>query len=116
MNGIREALATLPDAVFADLLESPETYRLILDVPGVDAEGLSLEATAHNLQVRATREKRVPEGFEYHTDARSMVLEATIPMPADANPEAATASLERGVLQIDVPREQETGRSIPIEE
>ncbi|MFB6110213.1 MAG: Hsp20/alpha crystallin family protein [Halodesulfurarchaeum sp.] len=115
MDGIREALATLPDAVFADLLESPSAYRLILDLPGVEASGLTLEATAHTLHVQATRDKRVPEGFEYHTDARSMVLETTIPMPADANPEESTASLERGVLQIEVPRERDRGRSVPIE-
>ncbi|MGM0371625.1 MAG: Hsp20/alpha crystallin family protein [Halobacteriota archaeon] len=115
MDTIREALATLPDAVFADLLESPSSYRLVLDVPGVDSSGLDLEATDHALDIRATRAKRVPEGFEYHTDARSMTLSATIPMPTDADPEAATATLEHGVLTIDVPRHEESGRSIPIE-
>ncbi|AOW79612.1 heat shock protein Hsp20 [Halodesulfurarchaeum formicicum] len=115
MDMIREALATLPDAVFADLLESPTSYRLILDVPGVDRSGLDLEATEHHLELRATRTKQVPEGFEYHTDARSMTLSATIPMPTDADPEAASATLENGVLTIDVPRHEESGRSIPIE-
>jgi HSP20 family protein len=112
---LREALSSLPDAVFADLLESEAAYRLILDVPGVDEEGLSVDATETALKIEAQRQKSVPEGFEYHTDARSMILEATIPMPPDANPADASATLDRGVLTLDVPRGTGAGRSIPIE-
>lgn len=115
MDPLREALSTLPEAVFADLLESADAYRLILDVPGVDESGLSVEATQATLKIEARRQKSVPEGFEYHTDARSKVLDATIPMPPDADPADASASLEGGVLTIDVPRGAEAGRSIPIE-
>lgn len=115
MDAIREALTTLPDAVFADFLESESAYRLILDVPGVDAEGLSVEATDTALKLEARRQKSVPEEFEYHTDARSMVLEATIPLPPDADPDEATATLDRGVLTLDIPRGAGAGRTIPIE-
>jgi len=115
METLREALATLPDPVHADLLESDGAYRLVLDLPGVSREGLTVTATESTLSVEGRREKAVPEGFEYHTDARSMVLEATIPMPPDADPTAATASLEAGVLTIDVPSETRDGRSIEIE-
>jgi len=115
MESLRDALATLPDPVFADLLESESAYRLILDLPGVTAEGLTVEATENKLTIEGRREKSVPEGFEYHEDARSMVLEATVPMPPDAEPTKASASLEKGVLTIDVPREQAEGYTIPIE-
>ncbi len=115
MEQIREALATLPDAVFADLLESSSAYRLVLDVPGVEEDGLTLEATETTLSIEARRTKSVPEGFEYLTDARSMVLDATIPLPPDAEPEEASASLEQGILTVDVPKTASSGRSIPIE-
>lgn len=115
MDPLREALSTLPDAVFADLLESEDAYRLILDVPGVDEDGLSVEATDTALKLEARRRKSVPEQFDYHTDVRSMVLDATIPMPPDAKPGEASATLERGVLTLDVPRGAGAGRSIPIE-
>ena len=115
MEALRDALSTLPDPVFADLLESSAAYRLILDVPGVTEAGLTVDATERTLSIQGHRERSVPEGFAYHEDARSTVLEATIPMPPDANPTAATASLEKGVLTIDVPRDEREGHTIPIE-
>ena len=115
METLREALATLPDPVHADLLESDAAYRLVLDLPGVRSDGLSVTATDRALTIEGRREKSVPEGFEYHTDDRSLLLEATIPMPPDADPAAASASLEAGVLTIDVPRADRAGRSIEIE-
>ena len=115
MHALRDALRSLPDPVYADLLESESAYRLIFDVPGVTAAGLTVEATERTLSIEGVRERPVPEGFEYDTDARSSVLEATIPMPPDTDPTAASASLENGVLSIDVPRSESEGHAIPIE-
>lgn len=115
MKALRDALRSLPDPVYADLLESDSAYRLILDVPGVAKDGLSVDATERSLSIEGTRERAVPEGFEYHADDRSSVLEASIPMPPDADPTAASATLENGVLTVDVPRAGSEGRTIPIE-
>lgn len=115
MQPIREALRTLPDAVFADFLESPSAYLLVLDLPGVTAEGLTLEGYEHRLEIEASRQKPVPEGFDYRTEERSLFLDATIPVPMDANPTEATASLEDGVLEVTIPRQERSGRDIPIE-
>jgi len=46
MSALRDALRELPDAVFADLLESDEAYRLVLDVPGVTADTAEIVAEA----------------------------------------------------------------------
>lgn len=115
MQSIREALRNLPDAVFADFLESPSSYLLVIDLPGVTAEGLTIEAYEHRLALEASRPKPVPEGFEYHEEERSLFLDATIPVPMDADPTEATASLEDGVLEVTIPRAERTGRNIPIE-
>lgn len=116
MQPIREALRNLPDAVFADLLESPESYLLVLDLPGVTEDGVSLSAYEHRLEIEASREKHVPDGFEYRSEERSLFLDATIPVPMDADPTEASASLDDGVLEVTIPRVEHTGRSIPIEE
>ncbi|MFB6266239.1 MAG: Hsp20/alpha crystallin family protein [Halodesulfurarchaeum sp.] len=115
MRSIREALRSLPDAVFADLLESADAYLLVLDLPGVTAEGVDLEVGEHHLELSARREKHVPEGFEYRDEGRSLFLDATIPLPADALPGEATATMESGVLEVTLPKAATRTREIPIE-
>ncbi|MFB6154139.1 MAG: Hsp20/alpha crystallin family protein [Halodesulfurarchaeum sp.] len=115
MRSIREALRSLPEAVFADLLESADAYLLVLDLPGVTDEGIDLRAGDHHLELEAHREKRVPEGFEYRDEGRSLFLDATIPLPPDALPGEATATMESGVLEVTLPKEATQTREIPIE-
>jgi HSP20 family molecular chaperone IbpA len=115
MQPIREALRNLPDAVFADLLESSDAYLLVLDLPGVKKEGVTVNAYERRLEIEASREKTVPRGFEYLDEERSLFLDTTVPLPMDAVAEDATATLEDGILEITIPRAEHTGRDIPIE-
>lgn len=115
MQPIREALRNLPDAVFADLLESSDAYLLVLDLPGVKKEGVTVNAYERRLEIEASREKTVPRGFEYLDEERSLFLDTTVPLPMDAVAEDATATLEDGVLEITIPRAEHAGRDIPIE-
>jgi len=111
-----EALRNLPGAVFADLLESPEAYLLVLDLPGVTRDDVEIEAHRHRLDIEACRQKIVPDGFEYHSEDRSIFLDAVIPVPMDADPISASASMENGVLEIRVPKDTSPVRTVPIEE
>ena len=115
MQPIREALRNLPEAVFADLLESPDAYLLVLDLPGVRRDDVEIDAYEHRLEIRARREKSVPEGFEYRTEERSLFLDAVVPVPMDAEPTEADATIEDGVLEIHLPRAERSGREIPVE-
>lgn len=115
MQPIREALRNLPEAVFADLLESPESYLLVIDLPGVVAEDVEVDAYEHRLEISARREKVVPEGFEYRSEDRSLFLDAIVPLPVDAEPADASASIDSGVLEVTIPRAERAGRTIPIE-
>ena len=116
MQPIRDALRSLPEAVFADLLESPESYLLVLDLPGVSKDGVEVHAYEHRLEVEASREKAVPAGFEYRSEDRSLFLDATVPLPRDAKADEATATMADGVLEITIPRTEHTGIDIPIED
>lgn len=116
MKAVREALSRLPEAVFADFLVSDSAYRLVVDLPGVDREGLRLQARGPVLTLEASRPKHVPPAFEPHTDARPSLLEAVIPLPPDASPGESSATLEQGVLTVEVPREASNGIEVPVEE
>ena len=115
MQPIREALRNLPEAVFADLLESADAYLLVVEPPGVRRPDVAIYAYEHRLEIRARREKSVPEGFEYRTEERSLFLDAVVPVPMDAEPAEADATIEDGVLEIHLPRAERSGREIPVE-
>jgi len=57
MSALREALGSLPDAVFADVLESEEGYLLVLDLPGVTADTLDVTVEAGRLIIEGQRSK-----------------------------------------------------------
>lgn len=115
MSALRDALQELPDAVFADLLESDDAYLLVLDLPGVTAETADIGLENGRLTIEARREKRLPAEFQYVREDRALFLDAELPLPPDATGAGAEASVERGVLTIRLPkRDAAPERTIPI--
>jgi len=116
MSALQEAFRDLPDAVFADLLESDEAYLLVLDLPGVTAETVDLRIETGRLVVEARRGKETPSEFRYRQENRALFLDAELPLPPDATGAGAEASMRRGVLEIRLPkREASPERTIPVE-
>ncbi|WP_435346277.1 Hsp20/alpha crystallin family protein [Haloarchaeobius sp. HRN-SO-5] len=104
MSALRDALRDLPDAVFADFLESDDAYLLVVDLPGVNAETLDVVVSDGRVRLEARREKDVPGEFRYEREDRSMFLDAELPLPPDAIPDGAEGSIERGVLELRLPK------------
>ena len=106
MSTLRDALRDLPDAVSADLHESADAYLLVVDLPGVTAETVTIHATSAGVRIEGVREKSIPEGFSYRSEKRSLFLDAELPLPddADAEAEAARATVERGVFELWLPK------------
>jgi len=117
MSALRDALRDLPDAVFADLLESDDGYVLVVDLPGATAETTEVLAEDGRLVVEGRREKSVPDGFRYVREDRPLFLDAELPLPADADESGADAEMDRGVLEVTIPkRSDDAARTIPIDE
>ncbi len=104
MSALREALRDLPDAVFADLLESETAYLLVVDLPGATAETVEVTVQGGRVNVEARREKDVGHEFRYLTEDRSLFLDAELPLPPDATEAGAEATVERGVLELRLPK------------
>lgn len=116
MSVLRDALRELPDAVFADLLESETAYLLVIDVPGATSEDIEATVTHGTLHVEASRSKTVPAGYEAVSAERSSTVSVDLPVPTDATGRDADASLERGVLELRLPKESESSsQTIPVE-
>ncbi|MBP1985802.1 Hsp20/alpha crystallin family protein [Halolamina salifodinae] len=116
METVRQALRELPDAVFADVLESESAYRLVIDLPGATADTVDLRTEGGGLHIEARREKSTPSEFDYVREDRPLFLDAEIPLPSDAGSDAE-ASMSRGVLTVTVPkRSADPAESIEIDE
>ncbi|MFQ3475526.1 Hsp20/alpha crystallin family protein [Halonotius sp. F2-221B] len=116
MSPLRDALQELPDAVFADLLESDDAYLLVLDLPGVTAETADIRTEGGRLVVEARRGKSVPPEFQYLREDRPLFLDAELPLPREADGSAASAEIDRGVLEIRLPKADADGEPIPIDD
>jgi len=115
MSALREALRDLPDAVFADLLESEDAYLVVIDLPGATASTVDARVDSGRLRLEAQREKDLPSEFRYLKEDRSLFLDAELPLPPDATGEGAEATMKRGVLELRLPKTTATAdESIPI--
>ena len=117
MSALREALDSLPGAVFADLLESDDAYLVVMDLPGATSETTEIAVDDGRLRIEAQREKAVPAGFRYTREARSLFVDAELPLPPDADGEAASAAMDAGVLELTIPKRAEAaGVRIEVED
>ncbi len=116
MNALRDALRDLPEAVFADVLDNEEHYLIVLDLPGTTAETVEIDVDCGKLTIEARRDKDVDRSFRFLSEERSLFLDVDLPLPPDAVPGDATASVSRGVLEIELPKQSAHGETIPVTE
>ncbi|WP_081655552.1 Hsp20/alpha crystallin family protein [Halopiger goleimassiliensis] len=104
MSTLRDALRDLADDVFFDLLESEDAYLLVLDVPGVRADAIDLAVEGDTVRLEAKREKSLPGEFQYVEENRPVFLDVELPLPEDASGDGLSMDVDRGVLEIHVPK------------
>jgi HSP20 family molecular chaperone IbpA len=117
MSALRDAFRDLPDAVFADMLESEDAYLVVVDLPGATAETVDARVDGGRLRIEAQREKDLPADFRYVSEERSLFLDATLLLPPDATGRGAEGTVDRGVLELRLPKRETTAdETIPIGE
>jgi HSP20 family molecular chaperone IbpA len=90
----------------ADVLEGEKEYRIVLDLPGVQNDGLEINLEKQSLFVKAEKTSAVPEGFELrrHERAGNVQFSRTFNLGNAVDGEQVTAKLDNGVLQIILPK------------
>lgn len=117
MSTLRDALRDLPDAVFADVLESDDAYLLVLDLPGATEPTVDAAVEGSRLRIEARREKDVPAEFDYVSEERSLFLDVELPLPPGVTGAGAAGSIDRGVLELELPKAEAAPETqIPIDE
>jgi HSP20 family protein len=109
-----------------DLIESDTHYVLRADLPGVSEEDIHVELDNDVLTISGERKAEHQDRKDgYHRVERvSGSFRRSLRLPEGVNGEAITASFERGVLEVSVPKPEQpkprtvqisVGKSQPIE-
>ncbi len=97
-------------AALADLEEKDDEFVIEVEVPGFDRDDISIEVEGRRLLVHAEREERERKGVLRSSTRSSGHLHHEVLLPAEVDEEGIEASLERGVLTIRLPKNEDTGR------
>jgi len=81
------------------LTATPGEYVSHLPLPGFRADDLDVEVVDHTVTVRGDRTRADVGEFRPHDR-----LEEWLELPCDSDPDALTASYERGRLELQAPR------------
>jgi HSP20 family protein len=90
----------------ADVYETPESFVVLVELPGLSQDDVELQVDADQLVVRGERRMGVktrPESF--HRMERSYgYFSRTFPLPEDVDPARLTAQFRDGLLRLDLPK------------
>ena len=89
-----------------DLVESGDHFVLRADLPGMSEEDVNIELEDSTLTVsgeRKTEHESSEEGY-YRVERASGSFHRSLTLPKGVDPESVTASFDRGVLEVRIPK------------
>ncbi len=93
-----------------DLVEGPEQFVLRADLPGMKQEDVSIEFEDNILTIAGERKSQHEERDEgFHRVERAFgSFSRTLTLPKGIDPEAINARFEDGVLEVTIPKPEES--------
>jgi HSP20 family protein len=103
-NAVQQAMAPA-----VDITEEKAGITLLADMPGVSADRLTINVDGNSLSIEGRAQIDVPENIELlHSDVRSPLLRRTFTLSRDLDPSRIEATLRNGVLQLRIPKSEES--------
>lgn len=99
-----------------DMSESPEAIELLMDLPGMKPEEVTIEIRGNMLRISGERkeEKEENEKSYHRVERRTGSFSRTVMLPCAVNENEVKAEFDKGVLEITLPK-AETARTHKIE-
>jgi HSP20 family protein len=100
-----------------DLLETDDHFVLRADLPGLSEEDVSIELEDTTLTISGQRKAQHEDRQEgaYRVERAFGAFSRSLTLPPGIDPDSVTASFDRGVLEVRVPKpEQRKPRRISI--
>jgi HSP20 family protein len=92
-----------------DLVEADDHFVLRADLPGLDEQDVSIEVDGDVLTVSGERKSEHEErGEGFHRIERSYgAFRRSLTLPDGVDPESVSASFDKGVLEVRIPKPEE---------
>ncbi len=101
-----------------DIKEMDNELIILMDLPGIEKEDITLKLTEDRLEVKAEkREEDEEEGENYYSVERTFKgFRRVIDLPTFVDPDDASASFKNGVLEVRATKtEEDEGNTLEIE-
>ena len=101
-----------------DLYETENSYKIIMDLPGINKHDLRIESDAESLEIRLSDETKIEKikSFLHLKEKSQGLLIRKIIFPGYITPSKASINLEDGLLTIIVPKAEVSSKiSLKIE-
>ena len=90
-----------------DVYESPDELLIVIDVPGVTAQNLTIEVDGDSLKFVAEVSPAVPEGARaLASELGTKVFERTIRIPAGIDASRISAETKNGTVVLHMPKQE----------
>lgn len=99
-------LPVKPNRPHVDLVEHADEYVLRADLPGFDREEIDVTLRDRTLTISADREEEAgtADAHFVRRERRHRAVTRSIKVPESVDPEDVTATYQRGVLEVRLPR------------
>lgn len=93
-----------------DVTEEEDRFVLEIDLPGVQREDITIEVRGRTLLIGGSRKiVRRTVGARYsHLERLSGSFLRSIPLPAEIDAAEISASLDKGILSVELPKKKRT--------
>ena len=93
-----------------DLVETENDYVLKADLPGLSDDDVKIEVEDNVLTISGERksEREVSKDGYYRIERSSGSFRRSLTLPEGVDPESVKATFERGVLEVHVPKPEQT--------
>lgn len=101
VGGAAPAVAWTP---LADVTESDDAFHVEIELPGVKAKDIDVEAEGQELVVTGEIKERERKGVLRRSTRRTGAFEYRLRLPGDLDTDRISADMKNGVLSITVPK------------
>jgi len=92
-----------------DITESANGFHIIMDLPGIKSDNVSIEVEDNQLKISGERKQPETTTLKSHHKERVIgTFSRQFRLPKDADPTQINASFETGVLTIDINKQEES--------
>jgi len=100
-----------------DIVEMQDSVLMLLDVPGAEADGVSVTLDKNVLTIQARARSTGREGYELvHAEYRDGDYERSFSLSEPVDQENISAVLEHGLLRLTLPKTRAaTPKQIPVQ-